>query len=57
MNYYFFEKIRFASQKHNFSIFVFLAKKSVKMTLNSLEVQNVAKTNLFYFHFTVFKFF
>jgi hypothetical protein len=37
----FFEKIRFASQKLNFSIF--LANKLVKMTLNSLEVTKCCK--------------
>ena len=36
-------KIRFASQKLNFSIFVFLAKKSIRMILNSLEVTKCCK--------------
>ena len=40
---YFFEKISFASQKLNFSNFYFLTKKSVKMTLNSLEVTKCYK--------------
>ena len=40
---FFFEKIRFASQKLNFSIFCFFSKKPIKMTLNSLEVTKCYK--------------
>jgi hypothetical protein len=40
---FFFEKIRFASQKTDFFNFCFLAKKSVKMTLNRLEVTKCCK--------------
>ena len=34
----YFEQIRFASQKIEFLNFCFLAKKSIKMTLNILEI-------------------
>jgi hypothetical protein len=46
-----FEKIRFASQKLNFSNFVFLSKKSAKMTSNSLEVTKYCKNFLILFLF------
>jgi hypothetical protein len=39
----YFEKIRFASQELILSIFCILAKISVKMTLNSLEVTKFCK--------------
>ena len=34
----YFEKIRFTSQKTEFPSFLFSQKKSVKMTLNGLEI-------------------
>ena len=40
---FFFGKIRFASQKIEFLNFHFLAKKSVKMTLNGLETTKYYK--------------
>ena len=47
----FFEKIRYASQKLNFSNF-FLAKKSIKMTLNSPEVKTMLQKIIYsYFIF------
>ena len=51
----YFEKIRFASQKLNFLIFVFSKNKSVKMTSNSLEVTKCCK-KLIYFIFILFVF-
>ena len=49
--YFFFEKIKFASQKLNLSIFVFQQKKSIKMTLNSLEVKKCCKKEFILFLF------
>jgi hypothetical protein len=52
---FFFGKNKVRLSKFEFLNFCFLAKKEVRMTLNSLKVKNAAKTNLFYFCFSVFK--